>query len=232
LAVAGLSKRFGKTQAVADLTFTARAGEILALLGPNGAGKTTTLMCLAGLLRPDAGRISWDGRELGPTRGRQIALMPETPEVYEMLTVWEHMVFVARSCRLDAGWRDDANQLIRRLDLEDQRDKLGEALSKGMRQKLLVAASILAGTPVLLLDEPMIGLDPRAQRELREILVELRYRGAAIVVSTHLLENVQSFCDRLLILKQGRPLAGGTVEELLAQHQGKSLEEAFLDIVG
>jgi ABC-2 type transport system ATP-binding protein len=232
LAVAGLSKRFGKTQAVADLTFTARAGEILALLGPNGAGKTTTLMCLAGLLRPDAGRISWDGRELGPTRGRQIALMPETPEVYEMLTVWEHMVFVARSCRLDAGWRDRANQLIRRLDLEEQRDKLGEALSKGMRQKLLVAASILAGTPVLLLDEPMIGLDPRAQRELREILIELRDRGAAIVVSTHLLDNVQSFCDRLLILKEGRHLAGGTVEELLARHQGKSLEEAFLDIVG
>jgi ABC-type multidrug transport system ATPase subunit len=189
-------------------------------------------MCLAGLLRPDAGRIFWDGSELGPSRGRQIALMPETPEVYDMLTVWEHMVFVARSCRLDAGWRDRADQLIRRLDLDGQRDKLGEALSKGMRQKLLVAASVLAGTPVLLLDEPMIGLDPGAQRELREILVELRDRGAAIVVSTHLLENVRSFCDRLLILKQGRPVAGGTLDDLLAQHEGKSLEEAFLDIVG
>jgi ABC-type arginine transport system ATPase subunit len=105
-----------------------------------------------------------------------------------MLTVWEHMVVVARSCKVDADWPARAERLLDRLDLADKRDALGDALSKGMRQKVLIAAAVLAGTPVLLMDEPMIGLDPEGQRELRDILVELQERGVAIVVSTHLLE--------------------------------------------
>jgi ABC-2 type transport system ATP-binding protein len=231
LEVAGLTRRYGSTVAVDALSFRVRPGEILALLGPNGAGKTTTLMCLAGLVRPDAGRISLRGEVLGSSRGRQIALIPETPEVYEMLTVWEHLVFVARSCRLPEGWRERAERLLERLDLRARRDSLGEALSKGMRQKLLVAAAVLAATPVLLLDEPMIGLDPRGQRELREIILEVRGEGVAVVVSTHLLDNVQSFCDRLLILKKGRAVAEGGLRELLDRYGGKSLEQTFLEIV-
>src|SRR3989440_11166074 len=200
LAAAGLTKRFGKTLAVDHLDFDVAPHQILALLGPNGAGKTTTLMCLAGLLRPDSGRITWQGVELGPTRGRQVALIAETPEVYEMLTVWEHMVFVGRSCRLPEGWPERAKELLNRLVMEDERDTLGEALSKGMRQRVLIAATLLAATPVLLLDEPMIGLDPRGQRELRNLLLEVRGQGVTVVVSTHLLANVQEFCDRMLIL--------------------------------
>src|SRR5437588_1507659 len=187
LTVEGLTKCFGTVTAVDTLSFRVSRGQILALLGPNGAGKTTTLLCLAGLLRPDAGRIAWDGRVLGPTRGRDVALIPETPEVYEMLTVWEHLVFVARSCRLRDGWDGVAAGLLERLGMSSQRDTLGEALSKGMRQKLLVAAAVLAGTPVLLLDEPMVGLDPRGQRELTAILRELRSEGRAIILSTPLL---------------------------------------------
>src|SRR5438309_10495735 len=194
LAAAGLTKRFGNTLAVDHLDFDLAPHQILALLGPNGAGKTTTLMCLAGLLRPDSGRITWQGVELGPTRGRQVALIGETPEVYGMLTVWEHMVFVGRACRLEAGWRERAEQLLQRLGMWERRDLLGEALSKGMRQRLLIAAALLAATPILLLDEPMVGLDPRGQRELRNLLVELRAQGTAVVVSTHLLANVQSVC--------------------------------------
>src|SRR3989440_11737450 len=177
LAAAGLTKRFGKTLAVDHLDFDVAPRQILALLGPNGAGKTTTLMCLAGLLRADGGNIAWQGRELGSSRGRQVALIGETPEVYSMLTVWEHMVFVGRSCRLPDGWRDRAHQLLERLGMWEQRDTLGEALSKGMRQRLLIAATLVAATPVLLLDEPMIGLDPRGQRELRNLLVEVRDQG-------------------------------------------------------
>jgi ABC-type multidrug transport system ATPase subunit len=157
-------------------------------------------------------------------------LIPENPEVYEMLTVWEHLLFVARSCRLAAGWEPAAERLLQRLGIADKRDVLGEALSKGMRQKTLVAAAVLARTPVLLLDEPTIGLDPRGQRELREILRELRAQGTAIVISTHLLEYIDTLCDSLLILKEGRALLTGSIGELEASFGGRSLEDAFLEI--
>jgi ABC-type multidrug transport system ATPase subunit len=229
--VRDLTKRYGPKLAVDRLTFGVARGEILALAGPNGAGKTTTLLSLAGLLRPDAGLICWDGRPLGPGRARAMALIPETPEVYDMLTVWEHLVFVARSSRLRDGWRDIAEALLSRLAIVDQRDTLGEALSKGMRQKVLIAAAVLAGTPVLLLDEPMIGLDPRGQRELTTILRELREQGRTTIVSTHLLGYIEGLCDRVLILKEGRAAALGTVAELLSGADGKSLEDRFLEIV-
>jgi ABC-2 type transport system ATP-binding protein len=229
--VCDLTKRYGTRLAVDRLTFGVAPGEILALAGPNGAGKTTTLLSLAGLLRPDAGLICWNGRRLGPERARAMALIPETPEVYDMLTVWEHLVFVARSCRLREGWRDAAEGLLSRLGIAEQRDALGEALSKGMRQKVLIAAAVLAGTPVLLLDEPMIGLDPRGQRELVTILHELREQGRATIVSTHLLGYIEGLCDRVLILKEGRAAAFGTVAELLSGADGKSLEDRFLEIV-
>ena len=112
LRVEDLTKRYGALVAVDALTFSVAPGEILALIGPNGAGKTTTLLCLAGLLRPGGGRILWQGTQLGPDRGRYVALIPENPEVYEMLTVWEHLLFVARSCRLAAGWEPAAERLL------------------------------------------------------------------------------------------------------------------------
>jgi ABC-type multidrug transport system ATPase subunit len=219
--------------AVDRLYFMAERGEILGLLGPNGAGKSTTLLCLAGLLRPREGTISFDGQVLGPERTRQVSLIPETPEVYGMLTVWEHLVFVARSCRLGAGWRARAEELLERLSLAEQRDTLGEALSKGMRQKTLIAATVLARAPVLLLDEPMIGHDPRAQRELRVIMHELRDAGTVILMSTHLLEQAEAISDRLLILQAGRAVASGTIDELRASAvAGGTLEEIFLDVTG
>jgi ABC-2 type transport system ATP-binding protein len=232
LQIDGLTKRYGDKVAVDGLSFGVARGEIMALLGPNGAGKTTTLLCLAGLLRPENGRISWLGTPLGPDRGRLLALIAETPEVYEMLTVWEHLVFVARSCRLPAGWEDRARTLIERLAIADQRDTLGEALSKGMRQKLLIACAVLAATPVLLLDEPMIGLDPRGQRELNDILREVRAQGGAVIVSSHLLHYIEALCDRLLILKAGRAVVEGNIEELRRSSGNRSLEDVFLELTG
>src|SRR5439155_7031636 len=146
-----------------------------------------------------------------PKLTRTMALSQDTPEIYNKITVWEHMVFVALSCGVKGAWPLRAEQLLERLDLAEKRDTLGEALSKGMRQKVLIAAAVLADTPVLLLDEPMIGLDPKGQRELREILVEIRERGAAIIVSTHLLEYIDTLCDSVLILKQGRVLMSGPI---------------------
>lgn len=229
LSVQRLTRRFGKLTAVDDLSFYAARGSILGLLGPNGAGKTTTLLCLAGLLRPDAGALALDDARLGPDRGRVIALIPETPEVYGMLTIWEHLVFVAKSCDLGGDWVARATDLLQRLDLYDRRDALGETLSKGMRQKTLIAATVLAGAPVLLLDEPMIGLDPKGQRELRGILQELRNAGTAIVLSTHLLESAEAICDTVLVLNHGRAVISAPIADLRFGEFGRSLEDVFLE---
>jgi len=231
LAIAGLRKSFGRTVAVDGVSFNVNGGEIVGLLGPNGAGKSTTFLCAAGLLRPDAGTFSYDGQELGSKRGQQIALISETPDVYPMLTVWEHLVFVAKSCRLAAGWQARANDLLERFGMSPQRDTLGNALSKGMRQKTLVAATVLAATPVVLFDEPMVGLDPLGQRELRAIIKDLRGSGTAIVVSTHMLEQAQAICDRVVILKSGRIVASGTFAELQARSESHgTAEDLFLEL--
>jgi len=229
LAVSGLVKHFGDKTAIDDVTFAVAGGEIVALLGPNGAGKSTTFACLAGLARPDAGTIRFDGRLLESDRGRTVAVIPETPDVYPLLTVWEHLIFVARLCRLAPGWEERARALLARFGMLDERDTVGNALSKGMRQKTLIAATVLAGTPVLLLDEPMIGLDPRGQRELREVLIELRAAGTALMISTHQLESAELLSDRIIVLNHGKLVASGTIGELRALGSG-SLEDIFLDI--
>jgi ABC-2 type transport system ATP-binding protein len=187
-------------------------------------------MCLAGLVRPDAGTIALDGVVLGPGRGRAIALIPETPEVYPMLTVWEHLAFVAALTQRPAGWERRADELLARLALTGERDTLGNALSKGMRQKTLLAATVLGGAPVLLLDEPLIGLDPLGQRELRAIVADLRAEGHSILVSSHLLESAAAMSDRMLVIDRGRLVAEGTIEELRARRQSGSLEDVFLDV--
>jgi len=231
LGVAGLTKRFGAKTAVDDVSFAVARGEVVALLGPNGAGKSTTFGCLAGLIRPERGALSFDGIPLGSDRGRTIALIPETPDVYPLLTVWEHLVFVARLCRLEPGWEQRAADLLERFGMTPERDTLGNALSKGMRQKTLIAATVMARTPMLLLDEPMIGLDPRGQRELRALVRDLRDGGTALMISTHQLDAAESMCDRAIVLDHGRTIASGTVDELRAAGSG-SLEDVFLQITG
>jgi ABC-type multidrug transport system ATPase subunit len=229
LTVDHLTKRYGKKTALEDVSFAVGRGEIVGLIGPNGAGKSTTFGILAGLLRPDAGTLTFEGAALGPDRGKIVSLIPETPDVYPLLTVWEHLVFVARLCKLAEGWVERGEALLGRFGMLPERDTVGSALSKGMRQKTLVAATVLAGAPVLLLDEPMIGLDPAGQRELREILRDLRANGTAIVLSTHQLEAAQALCDRVVILKNGRTLASGSIDEIQALGTG-TLEDVFLEI--
>jgi ABC-type multidrug transport system ATPase subunit len=147
-----------------------------------------------------------------------------------MLTVWEHLVFVAKSCRLTNGWETRARDLLDNFAMNDQRDALGSALSKGMRQKTLVAATVLSAAPVMLLDEPMVGLDPLGQRELREIIFHLREQGVAVVISTHMLEQARAICDRVIILKAGRTVASGTFDELQAQiGSNVNAEDLFLE---
>lgn len=231
LHVDGLTKRFGQTLAVDRLTFDVARGEVVGLLGPNGAGKTTAFLCLCGLLRPDAGTILFGDRRLGGDRGRTISLIPETPDVYPMLTVWEHLAFVAASARLGPGWEPRANDLLARFGLSAERDTVGGSLSKGMRQKTLIAATVLANTPVLLFDEPTIGLDPRGQRELRTLIGDLAADGTSILISTHLIESTATLCDRIIILKKGVTVAQGAVAELRANGDAhRTLEDVFLEI--
>ena len=198
------------------------------MLGPNGAGKTTSFLMLCGLIRPDAGTIAWNGEALGPRRGRTIALIPENPEVYGALTVWEHIVFVARSCNLDAGWEARAEVLLERFNLVDKRDTIGAALSKGMKQKTLIVATLIADAPVLLLDEPMVGLDPAGQRELREVIADLSSSGKVVIVSTHMLEAARTVSERALILKSGSKIFDGPIAELATDNE--DLESVFLRI--
>ncbi len=227
-----MTKRFDRKLAVDGLSFGVDRGEVVAVVGPNGAGKSTTFLCLAGLLRPDAGTFAFEGVALGATRGRTIALIPENPDVYPLLTVWEHLAFAAALTKQRRGWETRANGLLVRLELDGERDTLGSALSKGMRQKTLIAATVLGGAPVLLLDEPMIGLDPLGQRELRAMIAGLRADGHAILVSTHLLESAAAMCDRMLMIDRGRLVASGTIDELRARRADGSIEDVFLDVTG
>ena len=229
LIVEHLAKRFDRTVALDDLSFTLDAGEIVGIIGPNGAGKSTAFGILSGMLRPDTGSLRFKGAVMGRERGRVVSLIPETPEVYALLSVWEHLAFVARLCRLDAGWEERAQALLGRFELLAARDMLGNELSKGMRQKTLVAATVLAGTPIVLLDEPMIGLDPLGQRELRAILADLRAGGTAIMLSTHQLDAAEMLCDRVVIINRGRDVASGTLEQVRSLGSG-TLEDVFLQL--
>jgi ABC-type multidrug transport system ATPase subunit len=229
LQVQRLSKRYGKKLAVDDLSFDVAPGEVLSLLGPNGAGKSTAFLCMAGLVRPDSGTFTWNGEQLGPRRGRTIALIPETPEVYAALTVWEHLVFTAASCNLAEGWQQNAERLLEQFHLTAERDTVGAALSKGMRQKTLIIATLLVDAPVLLFDEPMIGLDPAGQRELREVVSTLREAGKAVMISTHMLESAKAMGDRALILKSGRNIFAGSLQSI-ATDGDEDIESIFLRI--
>jgi ABC-type multidrug transport system ATPase subunit len=228
LNVRNLSKRYGAKIAVDGVSFDLPEGEIISVIGPNGAGKSTTFLMLSGLVRPDEGHIFLDGVDLRAGRGRKISLIPETPEVYGALTVWEHVVFAARSCRLARGWEPRAQALLERFNMTEHRDAVGASLSKGMKQKTLIVATVIADAPVLLFDEPMIGLDPAGQRDLRELMMDLARSGKSILVSTHMLDAAHAMSDRTIILKAGRKIFDGSLEEQTLE--GEDLESAFLRV--
>ena len=231
LRVRGLVRRYGRFTAVDGLDLEVRAGEILGFLGPNGAGKTTTLRCCSGLLRPDAGEIAIAGASLAdePLRARaSFGFVPDRPFLYERLSAREMLDFVAALYEVPreiAGAR--AEELIERLDLREAADELVESYSLGMRQKLAVAATLLHDPPLLMLDEPLQGLDPRAARELKDLLRDRAARGAGVLVSTHLLDVAERLCDRVAILHRGRRVAEGSLEALRGESQA-TLEDVFL----
>ena len=222
----------GGVRAVDELTLTIHPGEIFGFLGPNGAGKTTTIKMLVGLLRPDGGRITVSGVETlqDPLAAkRKIGYVPDQPEVYEKLTGLEYLNFIADVFLVGADAR--ARAITRCPDQFELTDAAGDRIqsySHGMRQKLLLTAALLHDPEVLVLDEPMVGLDPRSSHLLKEIMREHCGRGGTLFFSTHVLEVAEKLCDRVAIINRGRLIACGTMEELRAD--GRSLETIFLEL--
>ena len=237
LQIDGLTKYFGQLPAVYNLSFVVRPGEIVGLLGPNGAGKTTSLRCIASILQPTQGRILINGYDLAhqtlEAKGA-LAYVPEVPNPYEMLTVMEHVRFIAAAFRAEEQLVH-AEDLLRRMDLWEKRNDLAATLSKGMRQKLACVCAFIHRPKVLCLDEPMIGLDPKGARELKNLLGERRREGDAILVSTHMLDTAERLCDRVIIMNHGQVLIEGSMAELHARTQmsaDTTLEDVFLSLTG
>ena len=237
LRVQGLTRLYDRLVAVEDLSFTVAPGEVLGLVGPNGAGKTTTLRSLCGVITPTRGSIEVGGFDLArdPVRAkRQIAFMPDEPQLFDYLTVVEHLRFTARLYRVpDPDTR--IPPLLRELELEEKADALPTELSRGMRQKLVIACGLIHDPRALVFDEPLTGLDPAGIRKMKLTIVERARQGAAVVLSSHLLHLVEEICTRVLILQRGRAVALGTLEEILSGRpdlRGRSLEDIFLALTG
>jgi ABC-2 type transport system ATP-binding protein len=232
LRIESLTHRYGDLIAVDGLSLEVLPGEIVGFLGPNGAGKTTTLRVCAGLLAPHAGRVSIAGVVLGdaPLAARaRFGLVPDEPFLYERLTPGEFLEFVAALYDVPPALAAHrAGELLERFELSGAAGELLETCSRGMRQKVSIAAALLHDPPLALLDEPLTGLDPHAVRALKDLLRERAARGLGVLVSTHLLEVAERLCDRVVIIHRGKKRAEGTPAELLAGRADATLEDVFL----
>ena len=236
--VEGLSKLYAEFVAVDDLSFEVQPGSVLGLVGPNGAGKTTTLRSLAGIIPPTRGTVRVAGYDLAthPLEAkRRLAFFSDTPKLFEYLTVKQHLAFVARIYQV----RDAqalGQELLEELEIADKADQLPNELSHGMRQKLAIACGLLHSPSVLYFDEPLTGLDPFGIRRMKDSILKRARNGAAIIVSSHLLPLVEEICSHLLIVKKGKKVVDGPLEEIrqrfLEQSGSSNLEELFFHVAG
>lgn len=235
--IESLTKLYGSLTAVQDLSFIVGPGEIVGLVGPNGAGKTTTLRAIAGIIPPSRGRIKIAGHDLAgdPLNAkRALAFVPDEPQLFEYLTVAEHLQFVARLYRKPEAV-SRIEPLLRELELAEKRGALAGELSRGMKQKLAIACGLLHEPRALLLDEPLTGLDPVGIRRMKRTIAARAEAGAAVLLSSHLLQLVEEICTRILILQNGRRVALGSMSEIVAgrpELSGRGLEEIFLSLTG
>ncbi|NNM73560.1 ABC transporter ATP-binding protein [Enterovirga aerilata] len=236
LAIRGLTKTFDRP-AVDRLDLTVEAGRFYALLGPNGAGKTTTLRMVAGLVRPDGGSIHVCGVDAlaDPVAAKRlVAWVSDEPMIYDKLTPLEYLEFVAGLWSLDpAAAQAGAHELIGRLGLGLEANRRCEGLSKGMRQKVALAGALIHEPRLIILDEPLTGLDAAAARVVKDVLLERVRTGASVIMTTHILEVAERMAERIGVIAQGRLVAEGTLDELrgLAGRAGTSLEDIFLELV-
>ncbi len=235
--LAGLVKRYGDFTAVAGIDLNIRRGELFGLLGPNGAGKTTTLRMIAGILQPTAGTVLIGGVSLArdPVSAKsKLGFIPDRPFIYEKLTGTEFLRFVA-GLYGQGGPESDrrGEELLALFDLLDWKDELVESYSHGMRQKLIITSAFVHRPEVIVVDEPMVGLDPKAARLLKDLFRAYVEMGNTIVMSTHTLEVAETLCDRVAIVQHGKIAAMGTMTELRSSNfENSSLEEIFLRLTG
>jgi ABC-2 type transport system ATP-binding protein len=234
--VTGLTKIYGTFAAVTDLSFQVKSGEVLGLVGPNGAGKTTTLRCAVGIIPPARGEIRIDGHSLleSPLEAKRlISFMPDEPRLFDYLTVMEHLQFTARVY----GVRDfgiKAAQLLEELELSEKKDAIPSELSRGMKQKLVIACGLLHAPTALFFYEPLTGLDPIGIRRMKSTILRRAREGASIIISSHLLHLVEELCDSVLILKSGRRVIHSSMDDILRSLQelkgDTNLEEIFFRV--
>jgi ABC-2 type transport system ATP-binding protein len=234
----GLTKRYGAFTAVDGIDLEVPKGSLFGLLGPNGAGKTTTLRMIAGILQPDEGRVLVEGFDVvrDPYQAkRRLGYIPDRPFVYEKLTGTELLRFVAGLYGQDgAAIEERIEEFLRLWDLERWADELVESYSHGMRQKLIISAALVHRPAVLVIDEPMVGLDPRSARLLKDLLRAFAQTGGTALISTHTLAFAEVLCERMAVIDTGRIVALGSVEDLREQAKTESsgLEEIFLRLTG
>jgi len=231
--VQALTKLYHEFIAVNELSFTVRAGEVLGLVGPNGAGKTTTLRCLSGIIPPTRGTVRICGHDLvtDPIAAKgQLAFINDEPRLFDYLTVQQHLEFTARIYQV-RDYQQLSAQLLEELELAPKKNAVPAELSRGMKQKLAIACGLLHSPKVIYFDEPLTGLDPIGIRRMKDSILKRARGGAAIIMSSHLLHLVEEICSHVLILKQGRKIVDGTIEEItekFSEHAGDAnLEEVF-----
>lgn len=235
LSITGLRKQFARP-AVDGLDLSIERGELYALLGPNGAGKTTTLRMVAGLLAPDAGRIEVNGIDLAldPAGAkRSMAYLPDDPMLYGKLKPTEYLEFVAGLWGVDAAAAEPrARQLLDWLDLSKHAHELTEGFSRGMKQKLALAGALIHEPQLLILDEPLTGLDAGASRQVKDLLLSHVAKGGTVILTTHILEVAERLAQRIGIIQHGRLIAQGTLEQLRTETAANTLEDMFLQLTG
>ena len=236
--IRALTKRYGSFTAVDAIDLTVPPGEVFGFLGPNGAGKTTTMRMIAGILRPTSGTVRVAGIDLlaDPVGAKsKLGFIPDRPFIYEKLTGTEFLRFVAGLYDQEGAQVEHrGRELLALFDLEEWRDELVESYSHGMRQKLIISSAFVHKPEVIVVDEPMVGLDPKAAKILKDLFREYVRRGHTIMMSTHTLEVAETMCDRIGIIQGGKIRAAGTMEDLRrgAMGSGQGLEEIFLRLTG
>jgi ABC-2 type transport system ATP-binding protein len=233
-----LTKRYGGFTAVDRLSLEIPAGTLFGFLGPNGAGKTTTLRMIAGILKPTEGAVAIGGADIAadPLRAKaQLGFIPDRPFVYDKLTGWEFLRFTAALYgQAGPGVERRIGELLEVFELTPWKDELTESYSHGMRQKLIISSALVHRPEVIVVDEPMVGLDPKSGRLLKDLLRRFVERGGTVLMSTHTLEIAEGMCDEIAIIQAGRLIARGTMAELREQTASgdASLEELFLKLTG
>jgi len=236
--VDSLTKLYGDFVAVDGLSFSVQSGEVMGLVGPNGAGKTTTLRCLAGIIPPTRGSIRICGHDLvdDPIAAKKnLAWFTDEPRLFEYLTVEQHLAFTARVYQV-GDYKAAAERLLQELELSDKRTCIPSQLSRGMKQKLVIACGLLHDPRVIYFDEPLTGLDPIGIRRMKDSILNRARQGSAIIISSHLLHLVQEICSHILILKTGRKINFGTIQEMARQYSDEAgdanLEAVFFRATG